>query len=85
MCEKLQNEIKNYKNITDSCLKTCSQLTTQIIQLKKDLEKYNYNNNTGATNMNSSININNSNISQNNSRISNSIPKKNSQSNFKKK
>ena len=83
ICEKLQNDIKNYKNVTDSCLKTCSQLTTQIIQLKKDLEKYNYTNANNAPNVNSSY-INNSYISINNSRLSNSLSKKNSQSNIKK-
>lgn len=62
-CEKIQNEIINYKNVTDSCLKTCSQLTAEIIQLKKELEKYHVNNNniniiqntSGITNLNSSI------------------------------
>jgi len=88
LCEKLQIEIKNYKNITDSCLKTCSQLTTEIIQLKKELEKCNYNNNSGGLNLNSSVNTNNNgNILQNNniSRMINSNPKKISQTNFKKK
>jgi hypothetical protein len=37
--EKIQKETKNYKNITDSCMKSCSKLTNEIIELKKEIEK----------------------------------------------
>jgi hypothetical protein len=38
-CEKLENEIKNYKNMTNSCIKTCSQLADEILGLKKSIEQ----------------------------------------------
>lgn len=86
-CEKLNNEIKNYKNITDSCLKTCSQLTAEIVQLKKEIEKFGFNNfiNTGIGVGNSSNNNSSISFPQSNVRVSNSTSKRNSQSNFKKK
>jgi hypothetical protein len=38
--EKLEKEIKGYKNMIDSCVKTCSQLAEEIMILRKEIEKY---------------------------------------------
>jgi len=85
-CENLNYEIKSYKNVTDSCLKTCSQLTAEIVQLKKDIEKFGGSNPNNTNNAGNSVN-NNANGSYYQSHIkgSNSGPKRSSQSNFKKK
>lgn len=40
ICEKLENEIIGYKNMADSCLKTCSELSGEIMYLRKEIEKY---------------------------------------------
>ena len=79
ICEKIQNEIKHFKNITDSCLKSCSQLTTEIVGLKKDLEKFNYNNSTVSSNVNNNFYLNKSNGASNKT---NKNSKKNSQVNL---
>lgn len=42
---KLENEIKSYKKMTESCVKTCSQLAEEIILLKKEISKYTIGNN----------------------------------------
>lgn len=87
VCEKLNCEIKNYKNITDSCLKTCSQLTTEIVQLKKEIEKVGFNNqnNMNTHIANSSNNNSNGSYLQSHIKVNNSAFRKNSQSYFKKK
>jgi hypothetical protein len=38
--EKLESEIKSYKKMIESCVKTCSQLAEEIMTLKKEIEKY---------------------------------------------
>lgn len=38
--EKLENDIKNYKNMTESCVKTCSQLAEEVMTLRKEMDKY---------------------------------------------
>ncbi len=38
--EKLEKEIKNYKSVTESCVKTCSHLTEELGSLRKGIEKY---------------------------------------------
>jgi len=40
ICHKLQNEINNYKTISDTCLKNCNQLSGEIVILKKEIEKF---------------------------------------------
>jgi hypothetical protein len=38
--EKLEKDIRSYKNMTDSCIKTCSQLAEELMVLRKEIEKY---------------------------------------------
>lgn len=40
LCSKLENEINYYKHMSETCLKNCNQLTTDIVSLKKEIEKY---------------------------------------------
>lgn len=40
ICSKLENEIGNYKHMSETCLKNCNQLTIEILSLKKEIEKY---------------------------------------------
>jgi uncharacterized coiled-coil DUF342 family protein len=47
--EKYENEIKGYKNMTESCLKTCSELSEEIIRLRKEIDKYNFNSNSTSS------------------------------------
>jgi archaellum component FlaC len=39
-CERLENEIQSYKNMTENCVKTCSQLAEELMFLRKEIEKY---------------------------------------------
>lgn len=41
--ENLDNEIKYYQNLTKSCQKSSSQLTEEIMSLKKELCKFGIN------------------------------------------
>ena len=84
-CEKIQNEIKNYKNITESCMKSCSKLTQEIIELKKEIEKIGKKNNSNSnSNSNCKININNSNNNNKKIKINNNNKNKDGfVSNFK--
>jgi len=86
-CEKLNNEIKNYKSITDSCLKTCSQLTAEIFQLKKEIEKFGFGNQNSAGSGIGSAGNNSiiGSFSQSQNGGNNFASKKSSSSNFKKK
>lgn len=38
--DKLEKEIKGYKNMAESCVKTCSQLAEEVIILRKEIDKY---------------------------------------------
>ena len=39
-CAKLEKEISNYKHISETCLKNCNQLTTEVVSVKKEIEKF---------------------------------------------
>jgi chromosome segregation ATPase len=58
--EKLEREIKGYKNMIDSCVKTCSQLAEELMLLKKEIEKY-----TKTQSLSTSLSL--SNLSRNSS------------------
>jgi uncharacterized coiled-coil DUF342 family protein len=53
--EKLEKDIRSYKNMADSCIKTCSQLAEEIMGLRKEIEKYigNMPSSSLSTNLNS--------------------------------
>ena len=40
LCSKLENEIGYYKHMSETCLNNCNQLTTDIVSLKKEIEKF---------------------------------------------
>ena len=83
-CEMLNKDLENYKNIIDSCIKTCSQLTAEIVELKKKIDKLGFNNQNNSDIGNFSLCFINGSYSETQIKISNSI-KKTSRSTIKKK
>ena len=49
--DKIEKEIISYKNMADTCVKTCSQLAEELIFLRKEIEKYT-GSNSGVSNPN---------------------------------
>jgi chromosome segregation ATPase len=39
--EKIEKEIKNYKYVVDTYVKTCSQLTEELMTLRKEIDRLN--------------------------------------------
>jgi hypothetical protein len=68
LIDKIEKEIKSYKNMADTCIKTCSQLAEELIFLRKEIEKYTGSNsgvsNASGNNGNNSVTRNKS-ISKN--------------------
>ena len=48
--DKLEKDIKNYKNMVDTCVKTCSQLAEELMTLRKEINKYTPNQTNGIKN-----------------------------------